>query len=177
MLLRLFCIICVLAAASLGVLSQEVPKAEVFGGYSWTGPSLQGVDASITGNVNHWFGVTADYSGHFGSEQVSGIRLHKTAHTVQFGPRFSKRGKRLTPFAHALFGATRFKQFATIDDTYIYETATGFTSTVGGGLDVRVTKRVAIRAFQIDYFRPNFFGISDNRLRASFGVVFRIGKR
>ncbi len=176
-MLRILFIASVFLTVSVGAIGQDVPKVEVFGGYSWTGANLQGVDASVTGNVNSWLGITGDFTGHYGNEQVSGIRLYKNAHTVQGGPRFSKRGKRFTAFAHALFGATRFKQYATIDDTYIEESATGFTTTVGGGLDVTVSRRVAIRALQIDYFRPKFFGTPDNRVRASFGVVFRLGKK
>ena len=177
MFLRILLITSLIGSAALSSPGQDVPKAEVFGGYSWTGSSLQGVGASVTGSVNKWFGVTGDFSGHYGNEQVSGIRLYKSAHTIQGGPRFSVRRKRITAFAHALFGATRSKQSATIDDTYIEESSTEFSSTYGGGLDVAVSPRIAIRAIQLDYFRMGFFGTTDNRLRASAGVVFRFGRK
>ena len=87
------------------------------------------------------------------------------------------RGKRFTPFAYVLFGATRFHESATINGVHLAQADTGFAATVGGGLDVTVNERVAIRAFQLDYFRPNFFGEAHNRGRLAFGMVFRFGKR
>jgi hypothetical protein len=48
---------------------------------------------------------------------------------------------------------------------------------LGGGLDIRVNDRIAIRAFQLDYFRPNFFGEAHNRGRLAVGVVVRFGKK
>jgi hypothetical protein len=52
-------------------LAQDSPKAEVFGRYSYasadfTGSgreNLNGWDGSLTGNFNHWMGVTADIRG------------------------------------------------------------------------------------------------------------------
>jgi opacity protein-like surface antigen len=135
------------------------------------------VNTSVTGNVNKWFGFTADYSGHFGTEPEGILLVSKNAHTFQVGPRISRRGKRFTPFVYALFGATRFKQSATVNGVHLSESDTGFASTFGGGLDVTVNDRVAIRAFQIDYFRPNFFGEAHNRGRLAFGLVLRFGKK
>lgn len=177
MIKRVLCFIGLALIGTLPVPAQDVPKVEVFGGYSWAGGNFHGVTTSVTGNVNKWFGVTADFSGHYGREQEGAILVSKDAHTFQAGPRFSRRGKRFTPFVYALFGATRFHQSATVSGQHLSEADTGFTSTFGGGLDVTVSKRVAIRAFQIDYFRPNFFGEAHNRARVAFGVVFRIGKR
>jgi hypothetical protein len=48
---------------------------------------------------------------------------------------------------------------------------------LGGGLDIKVSERVAIRAFQIDYLRARFFGQTENRGRLAFGLVFRFGKK
>jgi hypothetical protein len=37
--------------ALVSVVAQEVPKVEVFGGYSWSGGNFHGWDTSVTGNV------------------------------------------------------------------------------------------------------------------------------
>jgi opacity protein-like surface antigen len=177
MIKRVLWFICLAVAASLPVLAQDVPKVEVFAGYSWAGGNFHGVNTSVTGNVNKWFGVTADFSGHYGNELEGPILVSKDAHTFQVGPRFSRRGKRFTPFVYALVGATRFHESATIAGQHLSHADTGFTTTVGGGLDVTVSDRVAIRAFQLDYFRPNFFGEAHNRARLAFGLVFHIGKK
>lgn len=176
-MLKMFIVLGLLFAASGWVEAQDVPKAEVFGGYSYAGGNFHGWNTSVTGNVNKWFGLVGDFSGHYGSELEGVIKINKDAHSFLFGPRFSRRGKKFTPFAYALFGATRFHESATVSGRQLSTTDTGFSSAVGVGLDVKINDRVAIRAFQIDYFRPNFFGEAHNRGRLAFGVVLHFGKK
>jgi len=170
-------VICLVLFACLPVAAQDTPKVEVFGGYSWAGGNFHGWNTSVTGNLSKSFGLVADFSGHYGSELDGPIFVDEDAHSFLFGPRFSHRGKRLTPFAYALFGVTRFHESATISGQRLSDADTGFSSALGGGLDVKVSKHVAIRAFQIDYFRPNFFGEAHNRGRLAFGIVFRFGRK
>lgn len=177
MLRKALCSMCLVFLASLPALAQEVPKAEVFGGYSWSGGNIHGWNASVTGNVTKRFGIVADFSGHYVSGLDGSIPTKQDAHSFLFGPRFSFRGKRLTPFVQAMFGATRFHESATVSGQKLSDSDTGFSSALGGGLDVKVNDRVAIRAFQLDYFRPNFFGEAHNRGRLAFGIVFSLGKK
>ena len=157
-------------------MAQEVTKVEVFGGYSWAGGNFHGWNSSVTGNVTRRLGIVADFSGHYGDELEGSILVKEDAHSFLFGPRFSFRRKRLSPFVYALFGATRFHQSATVSGQKFSASDTGFSSAFGGGLDIKVNDRIAIRSFQIDYFRPNFFGEAHNRGRLAFGVVIHLGK-
>ena len=168
---------CLILLASTAALGQDVPKVEVFGGYSWAGGNFHGWNTSVTGNVNKWFGVTADFSGHYGSELDGTVLIKKDAHSFLFGPRLSRRGKRFTPFAYAVFGATRFHESAVVFGQRLSRSDTGFSAAFGGGLDLKVTDHLTIRTFQLDYFRPNFFGEAHNRGRLAFGVVVNIGKK
>lgn len=172
---------CLVCLTCLPVMAQDTPndvsKAEVFGGYSWAGGNFHGWNASVTGNVSKRFGIVADFSGQYGKERAGSIRIKQDAHSFLFGPRLSFRGKRLTPFVYALFGVTRFHESAIISGQKLSASDSGFSSAFGGGMDVRVNDRLAIRAFQIDYFRPNFFGEAHNRGRLAFGVVLHLGKR
>ena len=177
MLRKAFCSICLVCLTFMPVMAQDTSKAEVFGGYSWAGGNFHGWNTSVTGNVTKRIGITADFSGHYGSELAGSILVKQDAHSFLFGPRYSFRGKRLSPFVYALLGATRFHQSATISGQKLSESDSGFSSAVGVGLDVKVNERVAIRAFQIDYFRPNFFGEAHNRYRVAFGVVLHLGKK
>lgn len=67
--------------------------------------------------------------------------------------------KRLKPFAHALFGTSRqTTDFYNLDQQRVNLiggskkiTANSFTMAFGGGLDVRVSKRIDIRVIQFDY--------------------------
>lgn len=159
-------------------MAQDTPKAEVFGGYSYAGGNFHGWNASVTGNINSRFGVTADLSGHYGGALgEGGFDEKQHVHSYLFGPRFSARRKRLMPFAYALFGASRLKTTLTGFGQRISFSDTGFSYVLGGGLDIKVNDHVAIRAFQIDYLHVRFFGETENRGRLAFGIVFRIGKK
>jgi hypothetical protein len=53
---------------------------------------------------------------------------------------------------------------------------------LGGGLDVKATDRVWVRAFQVEYLRANLTNANltpatQNDLRVSAGIVWRFGKR
>jgi Outer membrane protein beta-barrel domain len=168
--------LCLVFFASLTAMAQEVPKAEVFGGYSWAGGNFHGWNASVTGNVTKRFGIVADFSGHYGSEIDGALLVKEDAHSFLFGPRFTFRRKRVSPFVYALFGVTRFHASATVSGQRFSDVDTGFSSAVGGGMDIKLNDRVAIRAFQLDYFRPNFFGEAHNRGRLAFGVVLHLDK-
>jgi peptidoglycan-associated lipoprotein len=173
-------ILFLVALAALPIAAQEeTPKAEVFGGYSWGGGNFHGWGASVTGNVNRWFGVTADFSGHHGREQNGVVFERQHAHSFLFGPRFSLRRKRATVFAYALAGGVNFKDEVSVPSVNFNASAsdTGFNMALGGGLDIHVSERVSVRAFQMDYLRPTFFGESHHRGRLAFGLVLRLGKK
>jgi hypothetical protein len=168
--------ICLVLLVSLTAMAQAVPKAELFGGYSWAGGNFHGWNTSVSVNVNRWLGVVADFSGHYGTETDGIVREKQSAHSFLFGPRFAlRKSKRVTPFAYALVGGMRFNDNITIPGQAFSASDTGFNMALGGGLDVKVSERLAIRAFQLDYLRPNFFGEPHNRGRLAFGIVLRFG--
>ena len=171
-------VLILLLLLSLPAIAQETPKAEVFGGYSYAGGNFHGWNASVTGNVNKWFGVTADFSGHYGgSIDEDGFDERQRVHSYLFGPRFSARKKRVTAFAHTLAGGSRLKTELTGFGQRFIFTDTSFALVAGGGLDIKVNDHVAIRAIQIDYLRTGFFNETQNKGRIAFGVVFRFGKK
>lgn len=176
---KVFLSMTVILLCALPLLGQEeTPKAELFGGYSYAGGNFHGWNASITGNVNKWFGVVGDFTGHYGgSIDEDGFDERQRVHSFHFGPRVSLRKKRVTPFAHALFGASRLQTELTgFGQSFIFDD-TGFSFVLGGGLDIKVSRHVAIRAVQLDYLRARFFGQAENRGRLAFGLVFRFGKK
>ncbi len=163
---------------SVQAVAQDTPKAEVFGGYSYAGGNFHGWNASLTGNVNQWFGLTADFSGHYGGAiDEDGFDERQRVHSYLFGPRFSARKKRVTLFAHTLVGASTLKTELTGFGQRFTFSDTGFALVLGGGLDIKVNDHVAVRAFQLDYLRASFFGETENRGRLAFGLVFRLGKK
>ncbi|HTY64227.1 MAG TPA: hypothetical protein VMG30_18395 [Acidobacteriota bacterium] len=96
-----------------------------------------------------------------------------------FGPRYAlRRNEAITPFAHFLIGIDRAK--VTSDATISGTTASidagsdkGFAFALGDGLDVKVSKRFAIRPIQMDYFYSRHWGDGMNNLSLAFGAVYR----
>jgi outer membrane protein OmpA-like peptidoglycan-associated protein len=168
------------------------PAVDLFVGYSYVrfntnaGRSehfnWQGGTGAIAGNINRWFSLVGEFSAY---------RLKETAvvtsstYTYLFGPQFSRRGERFTPFAHALFGAARLagEQITTPSTSAFFganrkSSENAFATALGGGLDVNLNKRVGIRLFQFDYLLTKFTdGINNkqNNLRASAGLVLHFG--
>jgi len=179
-------------------LAQENPEWEVFGGYSLqrsgvreffkSTPSLYtfrdrtawlgGWDFALTENVNRWFGGTLDLSGHYKTRDFLGSTNRERIHSVLYGPRFFQRIHGLVPFGHVLIGLAHADRAVT--SVGPHEKDNAFAVAPGGGLDLNLGKKAAIRVFQAEYFRTNLrtevFGTSPNGYRASFGVVFYLGK-
>ena len=150
----------------LGVLlfataARAEPKAELFGGYQFThpdgGPSLNGWNGALTGNFNKNFGITADFSGTYGS----GVSFY----TYTFGPKFTANLPVVKPFFHVLVGGAHASAGIGSGD--------GFTTMVGGGFDAGRGKP-AWRIAQADWILIHSSGSTDAKsVRISTGLVVR----
>jgi opacity protein-like surface antigen len=165
----------VLLCFSTAAMAQDTPKGEFSAGFSYVrinpGSSLPGVNlsgwyASLAGNVNDWFGVVGEFSGHYGKP----ANLGTDAHTYLFGPRISyRKNEKLTPFVHVLMGAARAGAGPGTGTT-------AFAMAMGGGVDARVTDGIAIRAVQFDYVMTRFFEQAQHNIRLSAGITFRFAR-
>ena len=157
---KLIGLMLLLGLFSLAAVAQEnYSKAEVFGGYQYTrfgspcsgcsGANANGWDTSLTGNLNNWFGVAADFSGAYASP--SGVALH--TYTYTFGPQVTmRRGGGFTPFAHALFGGFHTSaDFSSLFGSGATASTNGFAFMLGGGADVKIAKSMDLRAIQFDW--------------------------
>jgi hypothetical protein len=143
--------------------AQDAPKAEVFAGYSYSSYDDSGIDRidgqgwhlSAAGNVNDWFGIEGDASGHYEGG--------RSVHYLQAGPRFTYRGDRASVFAHTLTGVTFVDAIGN---------GTDWVLTFGGGVDVKVNDRVSVRAIQVDYTPTLLLDGLRHNARVSAGVVF-----
>jgi hypothetical protein len=157
--------------------AQEVPAADVSGGYSFLfiakGFTLKmnGGSGAVAFNINHWLGVTGDFGVYDGSPGIPGL----VGETYTFGPRFSyRRWNRLTPFAQAVIGGGHAN---TTNGGFLgANNAFAFGGGAGGDLGLDRAGRFALRG-QMDLldFRAN--GINTGTVRLSAGIVFRLGKR
>ncbi len=162
---------------SFPLMAQDSPKAEVFGGYQYlrlndvlgTGVDVNanGWEASVTGNVNQWFGVTGDFGGVYKS--VTGADAH--IYTYTGGPVINlNHSGVVNPFVHALLGGARFGGSVSGEGS---GGTNGFTMMYGGGVDVKVSKLFALRG-QVDWEYFRFSGVNFNKnVRVSTGIVLR----
>ena len=152
----------ILVLVSHAMAQHEYPKAEVFAGYQFShnDPSvnLNGWNAAVTGNVNRWFGVTADFSGSY----KNGGHIY----SYMFGPTLAAHSQHLTPFVHALFGGASAGNGS--------NSATAFAMAMGGGLDANAGRHFAVRLVQADWLLFHSGGVTDKKnVRVSTGIVIR----
>jgi opacity protein-like surface antigen len=172
----------------------QIPAAgNIFIGYSfentdWKGissglgrPNLNGWEASLEGKVFPHLGIVTDFSGHYGSESFTAfapgpvgtggpITVNVTGHEWEllFGPRLSLPVGNWTPFAEGMFGLAHIHNGGTLPTS----ANTSFATAIGGGLDYRLIKLVALR-LEVDYVKTRFFNTTQDNLRLSPGLVLR----
>jgi opacity protein-like surface antigen/outer membrane protein OmpA-like peptidoglycan-associated protein len=176
------------------------PHFEGFLGYSFVGFHVQGPgiyklnggSASLAYNLNNWFGLAADFGGYKTDDCIDGpycyppttlkSQYHTILDTYMFGPRFSYRRGRLTPYAQALFGeahGTDFYGFSGTSSSSLAITAVStnaFAWAAGGGVDIRLNRHFSWRAIQTEYLMTRFSNYNathhENAVRVSTGLVF-----
>ena len=153
--------------------AQDMPRIQVFGGYSFTrfdsksfgfanATNLNGYNFSPAYNLFWGFGVVAELSGQYGST----LNFRDLA----VGPQFLYPKGNSRFFAHALIGDAR-----TLVQVANTEGDTARAVVLGGGMDRNISPRFAIRLFQIDYIHSTLFDDKQNNLRFSTGLVYHWG--
>ncbi len=140
-----------------------------------------GVTAEVVANVHRNIGLVANFAATFADvdfqDRISGKTFNAriTRYTVLGGPRFNLRNSSpFTPFAQALFGATRYSaRFRNKDFTCPDTTQTAFAMALGAGLDIRAGNRIDIRPIQVDYLPVFFSNRREDNLRFSAGVKIK----
>jgi opacity protein-like surface antigen len=176
-----------------GLANAQVPSGNVFFGYSYestntsafgpnvitstvTRPNLNGWEASFEGKVLPWIGIVGDVAGHYGSENFTEatpnglVTTNVTGHEQEylFGPRLSVPVGNFTPFAEAFVGVAHIHTGGTLPTP----SNTSFAYAVGGGLDYKIIRPIALRV-EGDYVRTSFFSTNQNNFRLGVGVVVR----
>ncbi len=154
--------------------AQEIPRIQLFGGYSYTrfdsstfgfagGSNLNGWNAAISGNLIRGLGATAELTGQYGD--------HMNLRDFAVGPQVMLPHGRFLIFAHLLVGKGR---------TFVSEGGgvgdTQRAYLVGGGVDMPFRSHFDIRLVQGDYVRTELLQGTQNNFRVSTGVVYRWGE-
>jgi len=145
--------------------------------------ALQGFFGAITppGLPFNVYVVTGDF-GAYHASNVKNSGLDLTVVTFLFGPRISYRKQGpFTPYAQVLLGGGHAGgSLYQPPPLAISGPHYALAMSLGGGLDLKVHPRVAIRLFQAEWLYTKFNnGVNDrqNSMRVTTGLVFRFGSR
>jgi len=157
----------------------SVPRYEAFGGFSYfrldepafgfaTYGNQFGWNGAGTFNLNRRFGLVLDGSGDYGG--------HASTYNFMVGPKVTWRRDKSSFFGHVLFG--KADDHLSIPEPAPFRTEfTGVSLAVaaGGGFDWNVNQRFTFRVVQADYVHSHTFGVAEQNVRVSTGVVVNFG--
>lgn len=153
-------------------------------------------------NFDKWIGVAFD-AGAVTKGVLGGFSVDTTVANFVAGPRFTWHRERFVPFGEVLFGGAYVTTSTPISllttgipgalppgliippglpvSARLGASNTGFAMLAGGGLDIKLSKHIAFRPFEADYYLTRvsslFTGNTSNRnnFRYSGGVNFMFG--
>ncbi len=195
---RLLCVLAMSLLCGFAASAQD-NRADVFLGYSYvyqtygngvSAFNANGGVAQVAAFPTKWFGLVGEV-GLYGPGTVTVTNSSTTTVgtppgaeiSYLFGPRVTFRHGPLQPYVQGLFGGF----YTSSGLNTALESATpvtpapssnSFAMAIGGGLDLKVSQRWAIRLVQLDYFmtrlpNPSAVSFTQNNFRYSGGIVYR----
>lgn len=165
-------LVAALGCASVPAFAQA--RSDLFFGPSYLNTdkeSLYGGAFAYTRYFKGSFGLVVDASLHFGSSEGTDLREMN----LLAGPRFAfNRGGSTSLFLHALFGLRRDTASVPILNVTLSDSDNRFGMAFGGGVDVRLSVRWALRVHG-DYLYSKAQGATADGVRVSAGAVYRFG--
>jgi hypothetical protein len=163
--------------------------------------NLNGFEGSYTRNIKRYLGIRGTVSGAFESTTLRGSIPNPPGGTFEFQQDFNRSvvnflggvqikdnasKARFKPFAFALGGVavnrSQFKNLACTSGNCpptipfpgnVTFTDTGIAGAFGGGLDIKINKKIDFRAIQVDYNPIYSNSRVDNNFRIGIGIVFK----
>ena len=191
--------------AGVTAVAQDVPKADLFLGYSFVrANSARNIPAftndgglgTLGWNFNNHVAAEFEFGGYHNGN-IQNIQFDTTEMTYLFGPRFSLgRSRRVSPYVHTLFGGVHLTTSLPVTlvptpldaagtTTRIAASQDAFAMALGGGLDIKLNHHLTLRPVQFDYLmtRLEDFGQSgqpsqnrnQHNLRYAGGIMFTFG--
>jgi hypothetical protein len=115
-----------------------------------------------------WIGGTIDASGHYYNKSGASSQLY----AIMGGPSVALRSRKLQPFGRFMLGGVVNRASATVGSVTTTASSDHFGLSVGGGIDVPLGSRCAIRG-QADWIPYWVQSQRQDLLRVSGGVVLR----
>jgi peptidoglycan-associated lipoprotein len=158
-------------AAGYNLINANAPPGEC-GCFTMNGGFVSGQV-----NLSPWLGAVGEVSmGH--ASQISALGQNLTLTTFMAGPRISLPSQRFVPFGEFLVGGARGTGSYFPTSASSTTSASSFAYAAGGGLDVNLSHRFAIRAFDAKFLHtsfPNGVNGTQRQLQIGVGLVARFG--
>jgi len=136
---------------------------------------MQGGSVQFHGQFWRDLGVVADVAGlHTGDAHGTGVGLNLV--TATFGPRYTWTRHRYALFGQALAGEAFGFDSAFPSTISVTTSADSMAVQAGGGMNLRFSRRIYLRAFEADWLRtqlPNATTGVQNSLRIGTGLVLK----
>jgi opacity protein-like surface antigen len=177
---------------TLPALAQQTPAWDVEGAYLFrsfyptNAPRFgtNGWNASLDHNLRKWIGVTGDFTGTYRNKGLNG---DSQIYTFMIGPRIYPFGHRhkLVPYGQVLFGGGYDRLTFPLNAGFPKTTTTSgdFAWAGGGGVQLRINPKWALRLAEFDYEQtrfsnyPNQTTNTQGNYRISVGIVYHIGEK
>ena len=134
--------------------------------------NANGINVSVARYFGHWFGVEAQLGTGFVRDTGQSTippNLDAKSFFVGAGPRVVYRNRsRYEPWAHLLAGMEHFDFNQTVG---ILGSNSAFAGAAGGGVDVYLTPRIALRG-EVDEVYSRFFATNQRSFQVVGGLVF-----
>jgi len=169
------------------------PRAEVFGGLNYflehysnatatTNYNYLGFDTSVAYNPSKYVGIVGEFGGLYqlgvAAPPLGGTSESTNLYTFMGGAQFNCwKGRTFNPFAQALFGDVYARDTITVNGTSGITSSTtssnGFGMQLGVGVDWNISRHVAVRPFQVNYFMTDFGGTIGHNFTYQGGIVYK----
>jgi hypothetical protein len=184
--------LCVFLLTSVSA-AQALPTENIYGGYSYLSSNLlpnsrsglNGWNGSLELKPLRYFGLLADFSGHYGSQTFLALTpncpttapvppacvisgdVHQ--HDFLIGLRGGASIGRFRPFAEVTFGVVHLQE----SSSNFIKVRNAFAEALGTGVDYRLARRFGWR-FQLDYLQTalGLYSVEDIRLSTGALVYF-----
>jgi hypothetical protein len=168
-----------------------------------SGFSLNGGGGGVTVYVNHFLGITGEFNGYMSLNKTfafpatanspcpagCNVKASGDLFTYNVGPVLKYRSEHFEPFVETLFGGAHSNVYQNLQHNICVNPGTCLTAAspsnnawdfvIGGGIDIPLSKSIAIRPAQFDFvltrFGNGFTGGNNNQsnFRYNGGIVFR----
>ena len=182
--LRVVLLAAILGTAPLVKAQEETSKLDLYGGYDFVryhaNPKINGLPPSesfsanglggqVTYNPTAWLGLVGEVSG-YALARPEFATTHQAS--FLFGSKIYLRRGKIRPYVQVLLGPVW------AEDGITFGSVPAFGMTAGGGFDLMVSRHIAIRPAQAEYFLTKFYDGNNNQqnnFRFSAGIVLRFG--